>query len=135
MSDDNSQGTTVAVRYLSDDWLAAADRALGQLKPLETDLRVGVVVTDGPDGERRYRLVLGSQRVGVESGDEPCMVRMTLPWTVAVAIATGRASAQRAFLDGHIQFGGDATALLGHQDQLAAIDDRLASLRDITDFG
>ena len=61
-------------------------------------------------------------------------MRMTVEWGDAVAIAMGRSSAQRAFLDGRLRLGGDIALLLGHQDALAAIDDRLAGLRDSTDF-
>ena len=60
---------------------------------------------------------------------------MTLSWEVAVAIATGRASAQRAFLDGDLQLGGDTGLLLGHQRALTDIEDRLDELRAETDFG
>ena len=49
--------------------------------------------------------------------------------TTACAIAQGLTGAQRAFLDGKIQLGGDTTALLGHQGQLSQIDDQLSGLR------
>ena len=58
------------------------------------------------------------------------------PWPtgIAAAIARGEIGAQRAFLDGEIRLGGDTTALLGHQAELAEIDDRLADLRAITRY-
>ena len=117
------------LRYLSDEWLARADRALGDLSPVDEEVAVGVTVTGGPDGERRYRLVLGPDRVGLDPEPEPAGVRMTMAWDDAVEIAQGRSSAQRAFLDGHLRLGGDLSLLLGHQDALARIDDRLAELR------
>jgi hypothetical protein len=138
------------LRYLSDRWLDAADRALADLEPIPESLTMGVTVVDGPDGVRSYRLVFGPDRVGIDrvgtgrteagtdTGDGRAAdtdVRMTLTWATAVAIANGQASAQRAFLDGDIQFGGDASVLLGHQDRFAAVDDRLAALRAGTDFG
>ncbi len=137
------------VRYLSDEWLDEADRQLGDLEPISGRVTVDVVVRSGPEGDRAYRLILGPDRVGIDRGSAPdpgngarssggttvaSGVRMTLPWTVAVAIARGRASAQRAFLDGHIQFGGDASLLIGHQRELADIDDRLAELRSVTRY-
>ncbi|MEM9565349.1 MAG: SCP2 sterol-binding domain-containing protein [Actinomycetota bacterium] len=122
------------MRYLSQDWLDRADAALTGLTPVPSDLAVGVTVTDGPDGDRRYRLVLGPDRVAVSGDPEPAGVRMTLAWDDAVAIAQGRSSAQRAFLDGRLRLGGDTSLLLGHQEALAAIDDRLGALRGETEF-
>lgn len=127
------QGDT-AVDYLSDAWLERAHRAVRGLPPVPSDLAVAVVVTDGPSGARQYRLVLGPDRVAVSAEPEPAGVRMTLAWADATAIAQGRSSAQRAFLDGRLRLGGDTSLLLGHQEALAAIDDRLASLRAVTRF-
>lgn len=125
---------TAAVPYLSEAWLQRADAALTDLPPIADDLAVGIVVTGGPDGDRHYRLILGPERVGVSPEPEPAGVRMSLAWADAVAIARGRSSAQRAFLDGRLRLGGDVSLLLGHQTAMAAIDDRLADLRAKTDF-
>lgn len=130
-------------RYLDDRWLAEADTALSDLRPVEADLSIGVTVTGGPDGDRHYRLVLGPDRVGIDpggdggggAGDAGTGVRMTLGWPDAVAIARGAVSAQRAFLDGRLRLGGDTGLLLGHQEALAELDDRLAPLRAITRYG
>lgn len=121
--------------YLSDAWLAQADAALADLAPIPDPLAVGIEVLGGPHGDRAYRLVLGPDRVGVSPEPEPAGVRMTVEWADAVAIAQGRSSAQRAFLDGRLRLGGDISLILGHQAALAAIDDRLVALRDSTDFG
>lgn len=122
------------MRYLDDDWLQAADGALSSLEPLSSAVSVGFQVRSGKEPDRSYQLILGPDRVGVERGLDGCGVRLVLDWDLAVAIATGVVSAQRAFLDGNIQLGGDASLLLGHQDELARIDDRLADLRTITQF-
>ncbi len=127
---------TSAVPYLSDRWLSEADELVRDLAPIEHDVSVGIEVTDGPGGDRRYRLVLGPDRVGVVGdGFDGVGVRMTMSWSSAVEIAHGRISAQRAFLDGDIRLGGDANLLLGHQRELAALDDRLGDLRHRTDYG
>lgn len=126
--------STDRLPYLSDAWLTQADDALADLTPIEEPLAVGIEVVGGPRGDRAYRLLLGPDRVGVSAEPEPAGVRMALSWEYAVAIAQGRSSAQRAFLDGQLQLGGDISLLLGHQDALAAIDDRLAELRQTTDF-
>lgn len=125
----------MALRYLSDEWLRKADERLSGLSPVAEPVSVGMTVTGGPDGDRRYRLILGPDRVGIGDGVGDSGVRMTLSWESAVAIATGRASAQRSFLDGDLQLGGDTGLLLGHQRALADIEDRLDELRAETDFG
>lgn len=122
------------MRYLSDQWVAQADAALSDLAPLTAGLAVGFVVTGGPDGQRSYTVRLGPDSAGVEPGVETAGVTMTLDWGVATDIAQGKGSAQRAFLDGRLMIGGNVGLLLGHQKELAEIDDHLGSLRAETDF-
>lgn len=136
MSPDQPEGERAddSLLYLSDPWLTEADAALSGLVPVPDEVTVGISVTGGPQGDRRYRLILGPDRVGVDPGPEPAGVTMTMAWPDAVAIAKGRASAQRAFLDGRLRLGGNTLLLLGHQDALAEIDDRLVTLRSHTRF-
>jgi hypothetical protein len=116
------------VLFLGDEWLAQADVGLGRLTPVSGAVAIGFVVTGGPIGERRYRLVLGPDRVGADR--EPAVsVTLTMGWDLAVALNQGRASAQQAVLDGRIGLAGDPVVLLGHQEQLAGVDDVLADLR------
>lgn len=126
--------TGEGIPYLSDRWLAAADAALADLTPLATELRIGFVVTGEPGGDRAHQLVLGPNRVGVERGLESASVTMTMDRALAVEIARGETSAQRAFLAGRLQLSGSPGVLLGHQSELADIDDRLAPLRARTRF-
>ncbi len=137
------------IDYLSDEWFDEADRAVADLTPLPDPVSVGIRVV-GEGATRHYSLVLGPDRVAVrrpdgDGGDTEGdtdnsssrwneSVRLTMPLTVAAAVAQGRVGAQRAFLDGQIQLGGDTTVLLGYQQQLSDIDDRLASLRARTRF-
>ena len=123
--------------YLSDRWLAAANAAVRELEPLSVELRVGYRVTDCPPDEatiRSHTLVLGPEPVEIVAGlDEP-NVTLTMTWRVAVEIAAGRVSAQRSFLDGHIQLAGRPDALLGHQARLSTVDDLLAAVRSRTTY-
>jgi len=121
------------VRYLSNDWFSAADTALNALAPAPSNARVGFIITGGPDGDIRYNLRLGAESVGIDTEPTPD-VALTLPWSLAVAIATGEASAQRAVLDGEIRISGDVRVLLGNNDTLGVIDDKLAGLRSETVF-
>lgn len=128
---------TDKVAYLSDAWLAAADLAVADLTPLDGHLVVAMVINGGPQDQYRYDITLGPDSVGFAStlaGTSAADVSMTMEWSVAVGVAQGQRGAQRAFLDGDIVLDGDVTRLLGHQEALAAIDDRLADLRARTDF-
>lgn len=123
------------MRYLSDSWLHAADRALQGLEPVPVSLVVGFLVEGGPDGDRRYSVRFGPESVGIISGTDAAGVVLQLDWNLAVGVALGQDSAQRAFLDGGLRLAGDVTLLLVHGAALAAFDDRLATLRATTDFG
>ena len=121
--------------YLSDPWLDAANAAVAALESLGSDLVVGISVVGGPQGDRSYHMSLGTDPVSIGAGTQNAGVTLTMSWSRAVAIATGHVSAQRSFLDGEIQLGGDAGKLLGHQKPLAELDDCLAEVRSRTDFG
>ena len=123
------------VDYLSDEWFMQADRALESVSALSEDVTVAVRITgDGQGPDFAYRLILGPGQVRMINDSEPGDVRLTMPYPISVAIAQGKLGAQRAFLDGEIQLGGDTTALLGHQSQLADIDDQLTELRSRTRY-
>jgi putative sterol carrier protein len=121
--------------YLSDEWFKQADMALQNVPALSEHVTVAVRITgDGRVPDIAYRLILGPGQVRMINDAEPGDVRLTMPYPISVAIARGEIGAQRAFLDGEIQLGGDTTALLGHQSQLADIDDQLAELRSRTNY-
>ncbi len=121
------------MKYLSDVWLERAAEAVADVEPTDDAFAVGYRVTGGPDGDRAYTLQLGPEVVSVGDGsDAPVTLEMT--WTVAVAIARGELSAQRAFLDGDIRLGGDAQALVGNAEAVAAVDAALADLRSTTTY-
>ena len=66
---------TSKIRYLSDEWLVAADRQLEALSPVSGPVEVGMTVLDGPDGDRLYRLILGPDRGDFRAAPE-CAVRL-----------------------------------------------------------
>lgn len=137
VGDSSEDEPTPRLRYLSEAWVEAADVALADQDPLPVVLRVGYRVVDGPpDGASvwSHTLVLGPERVGIVGGLVEPTVTLTMKWEVAAAIAQGRASAQRAFLDGLVQLGGQPDALLGYQDRLSAVEDLLASVRAETTY-
>lgn len=132
---------TETLHYLSDRWLAEADRAASQLTVDGEAVTIAMAVVGGPGGDRRYRLVLEPPelhiRPGHGNGNDDRTVTMTMDHATAVGIARGASSAQRAFLDGRIRLGGDVSLLLGDSAvrALSAATDCFAGLRDRTDFG
>lgn len=128
------------VRFLSAEWVAALDEAarrderLAALPP-DVDLVVEQVVTGTPDGDVTYHVTLGSGTATVQAGPAPSpTVRFTQDLATALDIASGRGSAQRAFMTGKLRVGGDLRVLLDHGEALAQLDDAFAAVRAQTDL-
>lgn len=122
----------MAMIYLSAEWLAAANDAVSHLEPTADPIGVGYIVTNTPEGDVAYTLVLGSTAVAVLIGTDSAGVTLTLDWDLAQRIFKGEESAQRAFLEGAIRVGGDVQLLVGNNDAMAAVDAELAHLRSQT---
>ena len=126
------------IRYLSLDWinaLSAEVAASENLRELATqhDIAVTQVVTDGPEGDVTYHLVVGGGEVAFGAGPaEPEEVRMQQTWQTAVDVATGELNAQEAFINGHILLFGDQQKLLASQPVFGALDAVFATVRDRT---
>ncbi|WP_426574115.1 SCP2 sterol-binding domain-containing protein [Aquihabitans sp. McL0605] len=121
--------------FLSDDWIAALDQAVAtdeRLGALTADVSLVIEqeVTDTPLGEVRYHIAFDRGRVSVANGPaaEPT-VRFSQDYATAADIATGRGSAQRAFMTGRLRIGGDLRVLLDHGDVLTQLDDVFAGVR------
>lgn len=130
--------------YLSPAWVAALDhaaRADSALADATRDVALVVEqrVTGAPAGDVTYHVVFdhGSVSVGPgPAGEEAApLVRFTLDHETALDIARGTGSAQRAFMAGTLQVGGDLRVLLEHQQALSALHDVFAAVRDQTDLG
>lgn len=122
-----------SIDYLSPEWIAAADASVAGLTPLDDTVVVGFMVTD-TEHQHEYRVDLGPGIVGVRPGVDGSNVTIRLSRTLAIAIANGETSAQRAFLDGVLTIGGDINVLIANAAAMAAVDDRLGSLRARTIF-
>ena len=128
--------------FLSPAWLTAmsdaASRARGA-SPVPTsaggpDLVIQQVVT-GPDDEVTWFVSVRATAVCVEAGRHPAPdITLTQDRGTAAAIASGRQSAQGAFMSGRLRVGGDVRVLLDHQDELARLDDLFASVRAATRY-
>jgi predicted lipid carrier protein YhbT len=122
------------VRFLSDAWVAAMDDAAATVTvPPEVAMVVDQTVTDARS-EVRYHLVVADGRIAVRRGPaEDAQVSFRQDLVTAWAIASGRASAQRAFMAGHLRVGGDLNALVANRDVFTALDQATASVRDRTE--
>lgn len=127
-------------RYLSREWIDAADRALAS-DPTLAEVAAGVrlvvhqVVTDAPGGEIAYDVEIDDGSIRMTTGAaRDADVSFTQTWTTACAVARGELSAQGAFMSGRIQISGDLAALVEHGPALAGVSDVLAALRAQTDY-
>jgi hypothetical protein len=127
-------------RYLTPEWFEAAQRALERSStraPAADDVRVVVqqTVTDGPDGEVAYHVIVDGGRVRIVSGaaDDPT-VTFIETWDTASAISRGELSAQGAFMSGLIRVRGDLPRLVECGNAFGGVDDALAEVRAQTTY-
>ncbi len=133
------------VRFLSDEWIDAMDRAAagpGGPRSAEGTVVVQHVVTDVPAGgdgrpteERSYHLVItpDSARVRPGRADEHT-ISFTGTYEVAAEVARGERSAQAAFMAGELRLGGSVDALLAQHAALGASPDPFADVRATTEY-
>lgn len=121
--------------FLSDEWIAALDAAVGHdpdLATLTADLAFTIEqeVTGGPFGDVRYHVAFDHGRVSVSPGPaDQATIRFSQDLDTAAAIASGEGSAQRAFMTGRLRVGGDLRMLLAHGEVLTQLDDVFAEVR------
>lgn len=133
-----SSDTTV--RYLSLGWIRSLTHEVAEsdtLNELARDHSIGVtqIVTDGPEGDVTYHLQVADGEASFGAGPaDPEHVRMEQDWETAVAIATGEANAQDAFINGRIRVAGDQQALMAAQPVFGALDQVFATVREHTRY-
>jgi putative sterol carrier protein len=127
-------------RYLTAEWLDAAQRALDDSPAVldasrEVKLTVQQIVTDGPDGDVAFHVEVDHGRIRVAGGEaaDPT-VTFIQKWDTAGAVARGDMSAQGAFMTGLIRVRGDLPKLVEHSDVFGGVDDVLAELRTQTEY-
>jgi putative sterol carrier protein len=127
-------------RYLTQDWLDAANGALSSSTTLaeaaaDIELTVQQVVTDGPDGDVAYHVDVELGAVRIVRGDAHApTVTFEQTWDTASAIGRGELSAQGAFMTGLIRVRGDIPKLVEHGSVFGGVDDVLAELRAHTTY-
>ncbi|HEX6570110.1 MAG TPA: SCP2 sterol-binding domain-containing protein [Acidimicrobiales bacterium] len=103
------------VAFLSAEWQALLPGAYADLPPRAGDTAlVEHTVTGAPGGDVVCWTAFEDGRlVGSGSGARPeAAVTVTLPYAVALEVATGRSDASAAFMQGRAKVGGDQAALL-----------------------
>jgi len=115
---------------LSEEWLDALHDHVAALGPLDspTRLALGQLVTGAPGGDVAYTIRVGGGEAGeVRRGLDGAAVTLVASYEVATAIASGTPAADM-LAKGQLKVRGDAGALLGAQDLLAALAPALALL-------
>ncbi len=130
--------------FLSPAWVAALadavrdDRALAHATAgvdLVIEQHVTAASGDETSSDVTYHVVFSGGRVAVVAGPaETPTIRFTQDHATAWGIAAGTDSAQRAFMTGRLQVGGDLRVLLEHQEAMAALHDVFADVRARTDL-
>ncbi len=112
------------VDFLSDAWITALGSAASSIDiSSDVSLKVRQTIHDTTDDTEvcwHVSLEAGKVEVSRGPGPEPD-VGLVTDRATADGIHRGEISAQRAFLDGRIQILGDITALIRHQEVLAAV--------------
>lgn len=128
------------IRYLSLDWINALSDEVAksdQMRAIADSYRIGVtqVVSDGPEGDVTYHLIVGDGSATFGAGPaDPEDVKMEQDWDTAVAVATGDLNAQEAFIGGRIRLFGDQQKLLDSQPVFGALDAVFSSVRTRTTY-
>ena len=131
--------------FLSPEWIAELDdaaRAVPDLSAMTEDVRLvieqRITAPDAPlngDPEVVYHVLFDHGQVEVRSGAATeATVTFTQDRDVATAIATGRQSAQQAFMTGGLRVGGNLQDLLANQGVLSKLTDVFAAVRLATTF-
>ncbi|MEZ5179289.1 MAG: SCP2 sterol-binding domain-containing protein [Acidimicrobiales bacterium] len=134
--------------YLSPAWVEALDRAARADERLAEATRgVALVlaqrITGGPDGDVAYHVRFDHGSVSVAMGPGPeagtaaadvPVVRFVLDHATALDIARGIGSAQRAFMAGTLQVGGDLRVLLEQPEVFSALHDVFGAVRADTEL-
>jgi putative sterol carrier protein len=126
--------------YLTEEWIDAAQRAVEADSALsdatkDVQLTVQQVVTDGPEGDAAYHVVIDDGTVRVVSGEAgEATVTFVQSWETATAVSRGELSAQAAFMTGRIRVRGDLPKLVEYGSLFGGVDDVFADLREHTTY-
>jgi putative sterol carrier protein len=121
-------------RYLSEGWFAEVAAAT-PTPDKSPDVVLQQIVTDSPDGEVRYQVVVADGRA-VLTRDQTLEAdaTFTAEYATASAIARGELTTQAALLAGRIHVAGNMATLSSRQEDLSGLDPVPAAVRAATTF-
>lgn len=108
----------MAHAFLSDAWFDEVERLTNEINPEVPapiqDLKINMVVTGSPDGDREMRLDAGRFQKGL-ADDAP--TKLTVPYETAqkMFVENDQQAAMQAFMSGQIMVEGDMTKLMQMQ--------------------
>ena len=124
------------VRYLSEEWLSAADQAVRDASPAPSGALVIDQHVDDDGTALCWRTTLGTQSrieaVPAESTGADAVFRQS--FATARAIAEGSSDAHQAFLLGDIRFEGSIDALITHRESFDWLEQALAPVMAATSW-
>jgi putative sterol carrier protein len=108
----------MTAQFLSQDWFDAANTALSaddgfQAAASGTELSLQFKVTDAPEGEAEYMLVLDGETGTLSPGahDDPDAT-ITNNYDTAVAVSKGDLNVQTAFITGKVKVDGNMAKIM-----------------------
>ncbi len=118
------------MRYLSAEWLEAADQAVRNASPAPSGPLIVDQRVDRGTTTICWRTTLGSESaiVGVDAAADGADVVFSQSFETARDIAQGTADAHQAFLLGDIRFEGSIDALIAHRSSFEWLEQALAPL-------
>lgn len=109
----------MALEFLSDEWFAEAKKIAdesGEDTSGAADLKLNIVVTGGPSGDKEIHMANGEFGQGLVD-DAP--TKLTVPYEVAkkTFIEGDQQAGMQAFMQGQIKVEGDMSKLMAMQTQ------------------
>lgn len=116
------------MRYLSEEWLAAAADAVRDASPAPSGPLIVDQRVDHDGTSLCWRTTFGpeSSIVAVDAADGTADVVFRQSFETARAVAQGETDAHQAFLLGAIRFEGSIDALITHRDSFEWLEQTLA---------
>ena len=109
------------VKFLSDDWFAAANKALEDINIGDVELTVANVW-----GNESHHLALSEGRAKVGPGTNEADITLSQSSETAIAVREGSLSALTAIQQGLITVEGDVGLLISAAEALSAVDEVLS---------
>jgi putative sterol carrier protein len=120
-------GTTVAVKFLSQEWAETMTSALNSSADFKSaasgkSAKLQQVVTDVEGGEVKYYFILDNGTANVSLGEvEGAEATVTQNYDTAAGLQKGEVNAQQAFMQGKLKVSGNMMKLMQLQSVISAM--------------